>query len=391
MIQSDISLITSNQKRNPDTIKICFIVSSLCNEGPVNVMYNIIQFIDFSKFEVSIVTLIPEKGNSRLDDFKKFPISIYQLAPKENIGPLMMYKTLKKKIIEINPHMLHAHCPRSLYLLYFLPRKFKRIYTIHIYPGLQQKILYGELKGRIVIGLNHFFTRKIDLPIACAESVAELYKKNKGWDIISIPNGSSLSVWEENKNQKSEIRRKLGLQENKKYFIYIGRFSAEKNPQLLTQAFRKLKNPDISLIMLGSGPMWETLKNEANQQIILPGFKTNIYDYLIASDYYISASDVEGLANTLLESMAVGLLPLLSDIPSHREVLSKMKQTVGFIFDNKNINDLENKINRIIQTVDAQMASQEIKSIFNEYYTAKKMSHSYQSAYADLFSKNNLS
>ncbi len=57
----------------------------------------------------------------------------------------------------------------------------------------------------------------------------------------------------------------------------------------------------------------------------MPGFKSNIYDYLKASDYYISASDVEGLANTLLESMTVGLPCVLSDIPSHKEVLSKGK------------------------------------------------------------------
>lgn len=389
MTQSDVSFIAPNHKRNSSAIRICFVVSSLCNEGPVNVMYNIIQYIDFSKYEVSIITLIPEKKNSRIEDFKKFPLSIHPLAPKENIAPLTMFKALKKKILEINPHMLHAHCPRSLYLLCFLPRKFKRIYTIHIYPGLQQKILYGGLKGRIVIGLNNFFTRKIDLPIACAESVSELYRKKQGWSIMSIPNGCSLSVWEENSIQKSELRRKLGLQEDKKYFIYIGRFSAEKNPQLLIQAFSKLKNPDINLIMLGGGPMWETLKNEANERIILPGFKTNIKDYLIASDYYVSASDVEGLANTLLESMAIGLLPLLSDIPSHREVLSKMKQPVGFIFDNKDINDLENKINRMVNTIDKHTASQEIKSVFNDYYTAERMSLSYQSAYANLFTKNN--
>ena len=58
--------------------------------------------------------------------------------------------------------------------------------------------------------------------------------------------------------------------------------------------------------MLGEGPLWEDLK-EGDDRILLPGFKTNVYDYLIASDYYISASDVEGLANTLLESMTVGI------------------------------------------------------------------------------------
>ena len=58
---------------------ICFLVSSLCNEGPVNVMYNIIQNIDYSLFNVSIITFIPEKKNSRFREFEALPIKIHQL------------------------------------------------------------------------------------------------------------------------------------------------------------------------------------------------------------------------------------------------------------------------------------------------------------------------
>lgn len=366
-------------------IPVCFVVSSLCNEGPVNVMYNIIQYMDFSKFAVSIITLIPEKKNTRIEDFKKLDISIIQLAEEKAIGIYAMFRELKKAIIQIGPAIIHAHCPRSLYLSYFLPRKFKRVYTIHIYPGLQQEILYGKLKGRIVNQLNHFFTHRMDLPIACADSISELYKKNKNWEIMSISNGCSLPVWEKTEEHKRDIRRKLGLKENIKYFIFIGRFSNEKNPQILVNAFRKLNNPNIGLIMLGNGPLWDSLNKDKNEMIILPGFKTNVYEYLVASDYYISASDVEGLANTLLESMTIGLPMLLSDIPSHREVLSKMEKTVGFIFENKNIDNLINNIEKIIQTVDNQTACAEIKRVFEKWYTAQKMSQSYQATYTHLY------
>lgn len=51
--------------------RICYLVSSLCNEGPVNVMYNIIKNIDFLKFEVSIITFVPEKETTRMHDFSK--------------------------------------------------------------------------------------------------------------------------------------------------------------------------------------------------------------------------------------------------------------------------------------------------------------------------------
>lgn len=371
-----------------DVIRVCFAVSSLCNEGPVNVMYNIIQYMDFSKFEVSIITLIPEEVNTRIEDFRKLPVSIHQLAPDKHPSPITMFQAFRKEVIRINPDMVHSHCPRSFYFSCFLPKKYKRIYTIHIYPGLQQEILYGKAKGKIVNQLNHLFTRWMDQPIACAESVSMLYKKNKGLDIQAIPNGCSLPLWNVDLQQKQHLRKTLGLKEDIRYFIFIGRFSFEKNPKMLIETFHRLQNPKIGLIMLGTGPLWEKLSQCKDERILFPGFKTNVYDYLIASDYYISASDIEGLANTLLESMTVGLPMLLSDIPSHREVLSKMEKPTGFIFDHKNPTDLMEKINAIITTFDKDMAAMEIQRVFTKFYTARKMSESYQLAYSDLFFKN---
>lgn len=367
--------------------KVCFLVSSLCNEGPVNVMYNIIQYMDFSKFEVSIITFIPEKKNSRINDFKNFPLSIHQLAQNTGLGPFALFKALKKEVDMINPDMMHAHCPRSLYLMNFLPRKYKRVYTIHIYPGLQQQVLYGKFKGFIVNQLNHLFTSKVDLPIGCAESVGMLYKENKGWNIHCIPNGSSLPIWNGDKNKRAELRKKLGLKENIKYFIFIGRFSGEKNPDLLVKTFKKIKSERIGLIMLGDGPLRNGLLKESDDRMLLPGFKTNIYDYLIASDYYISASDVEGLANTLLESMTVGLPMVLSDIPSHHEVLSKMALTTGYIFNKDEENSLQEAIENVLE-LDTTAVAIEIQSTFQKYYTAKRMSLLYQESYSKLCYKS---
>lgn len=363
--------------------KVCFIVSSLCNEGPVNVIYNIIRYMDFSLFEVFIITLIPEKKSSRLKDFKQLPIQIHQLAPKKFLKPWNMFFQLKNKVGEINPDILHSHCPRSLYLSYFLPNKYKKVYTIHIYPGLQQEILYGKWKGKIVNILNHYFTYRMDLAIGCAESVGSLYLQNKGWKIHSIPNGCSLPLWKKDNNEKTQIRKRLGLKENIQYFIFIGRFSSEKNPDFLVKAFQTLPQEDIGIVLLGTGPLWENLKKYENDKIILPGFKTNIYEYLIAADYYISASDVEGLANTILESMTVGLPMLLSDIPSHKEVLNKMSKCVGYIYDHHNINSLLQNICNII-SLNKEEVSDEIRSTFVRYYTAQRMSASYQEAYINV-------
>lgn len=367
-------------------IKLCYLVSSLANEGPVNVIYNIVKYIDFSKFEVSIVTFIPEKDTSRLADFRELPIEIYQLSPNKKIGLLGIYRRLKAKLTEIKPDELHAHCPRSLFIMPYLSKCYKKIYTIHIFPGEQQIKLYGKIKGRIVIALDHYFTKKCDLAIGCAESVGWQYKAEKGWDIKCIPNGSSLPLWVKNDTERQSLRKEFGMKEDVKYFIFIGRFSQEKNPDVLFDSFNGIERKDVGLVMLGNGPMWEIMKAKCPENIIMPGFTTRVYDYLKAVDYYISASGVEGLANTILESMSIGMPMLLSDIPSHKEVLANLSydNPVGYIIK-KDPTDIREKIKKVLM-LDNVKVSNIMRELYQKKYTAEIMSKKYQETYIELMS-----
>ena len=104
-------------------IKICYVISSLSNQGPPNVLYNIIQYMDFSKFDISIVTMVNEQEISRIDEFRALPIQVIQMHSDGVQNPVSMFFTLKRVIKEIDPDILHAHCPRSLMLIPFLPKK----------------------------------------------------------------------------------------------------------------------------------------------------------------------------------------------------------------------------------------------------------------------------
>ena len=360
-------------------IKVCYVISSLSNQGPPNVLYNIVKYMDFSRFDVFIITMVEEQKISRIEDFKALPIKVIQMSPYKTLLPLAMYRTLKKNVELIDPDILHTHCPRSMFLVPFLPKKYKKMETVHIYPGIQQKVMYGNIKGQVVIWLSHFFTKKMDLPIACSESVAQSYWDNQHFKMKAIPNGCSLPLWREDVHQKATLRKNIGLKEDVEYFIFIGRFSYEKHPELIIKAFEQMDNSHLGVVLLGEGDLYNDLKLHETDRIILPGFKSNVYDYLIACDYYISASDVEGLANTLLESMTVGLPCVLSDIPSHKEVMAKTIQPMGYNFDNKNINSLIEAIKKVL-ALDVKSTSHSIRKIFERYYTAKHMSELYQKA-----------
>lgn len=368
-------------------IKVCYVISSLANQGPPNVLYNIIKYMNFSRFDISIVTMVPEPEISRLEEFKEFPINIVQMSPDKIQNPLSMYLTLRKTVKKINPDILHTHCPRSMFLVPLLPKKYKKMETVHIYPGEQQRVMYGKLKGQIVIWLSNFFTKKMDEPIACSESVAQSYWDEQHYKMKAIPNGCSLPLWNGDSEEKAQLRKRFGLKDDVKYFIFIGRFSQEKHPEMIIEAFEKLNDPKIGVVLLGNGVMYDELKSRETENIILPGFKTNVYDYLIACDYYISASDIEGLPNTLLESMTVGLPCVLSDIGAHREVIAKTTQPMGYTFDNTSMDSLLTAIKKTM-ALDVLTTAKSIREVFEKYYTAKHMSEQYQEEYEKIMNSS---
>ena len=172
------------------------------------------------------------------------------------------------------------------------------------------------------------------------------------------------------------------MRKDLRYFIFIGRLSHEKNPEKTLQAFEELmpEFDDIGLVILGSGIMYDDIISHASDRIMIPGFKSNVYDYLKASDYYISASDVEGLPNTLLEAMTVGLPCVLSNIPAHEEVIAKATQPIGYSFNSHDIESQKEAIRKVL-SIDVESTALYIQKLFEKYYTAKMMSERYQQEY----------
>ena len=126
-------------------IKVCYVISSLC-EGPTYVLHNIVRYIDYDKFDVGIITMTPEKETSIIAEFRKLPLTIHQLTDNKPLSPWMMGVALRRMIKELDPDIVHVHCPRSRLLSPLIPHKYKKVETVHNYPDLP-KVLYGKVKG----------------------------------------------------------------------------------------------------------------------------------------------------------------------------------------------------------------------------------------------------
>lgn len=368
-------------------IKLCIATSALSNQGPPNVIYNILKYLNYDEFSVSIITMAPEKEISRMDDFRKLPIEIYQIAPNGLKNGISLGWAFRKKLKDINPDIVHVHCPRSVLLSFLIPRTCIRMVTIHNFPELSQ-IIYGKYKGRLIKHLRMMMTKRIEYRVACSESIAERYVR-LNLNTTAIPNGCSLPIWNYDSYEKQLIKAKLGLDDKRKWFLFIGGFVEGKNPALVIKAFESFKDDNYGVVLLGDGYLYADLKRHETERILLPGFRSNIYDYVKACDYYISSSSSEGMPNALLECMSAGLPSVLSNIPAHKEVLAKSNQSLGSLF---NLNDISSIVSAIqcVISMDIIRTSKVVKEVYARYYTAEKMSKQYQQYYKDIYANKNL-
>ena len=102
-------------------------------------------------------------------------------------------------------------------------------------------------------------------------------------------------------------------------FLYIGRFSEEKNVLHLLKAYKRLRPPDDwGLVLVGDGTQREEIagyiRQHALRNILMPGFqqKEEIPKFLAVGDIFVlpSVSETWGLA--VNEAMAAGLPALVS-------------------------------------------------------------------------------
>ncbi len=104
--------------------------------------------------------------------------------------------------------------------------------------------------------------------------------------------------------------------------ISTGALRLQKNQQYLVNAFSLLKEEDIELDIYGEGPLREQLQSAINStgaRVHLKGAVNNMQEVLPEYDLFVMSSTFEGFSLAVLETMAMKVPMLLSDIVSFRE------------------------------------------------------------------------
>ena len=143
---------------------------------------------------------------------------------------------------------------------------------------------------------------------------------------IVIPNPISGSIPEASVNDNRE-----------KTIITAGRLTEQKNHKLLIDAFKGFESshPGYRLHIFGDGELKEQLQeyiygSDLQEKACLEGFTSDLYGELQKGGMYVSSSDWEGISNSLVEAMAMGIPTVATDCPmgGSRMFIDNMKNGI---------------------------------------------------------------
>jgi len=146
--------------------------------------------------------------------------------------------------------------------------------------------------------------------------------------IRMIPNGVDLEYMDRFRIE-GDIRGRYALP-SEKLIVFVGRLVHEKGVDLVLHAFRELLkwNRDLKLVIIGDGPMREYLMQLASQwgiwdKVYFTGRASDdiLYSILRVSDLAILPSRYEPFGITILETMALGLPVITTDIGGPGEII----------------------------------------------------------------------
>jgi len=152
---------------------------------------------------------------------------------------------------------------------------------------------------------------------------AERYYPKYKDKFIHIPNfvdTTKFYPFEEPK--KDKLRKKFGLEKNKKYLLFVGRLEPLKGIQLLIDAIKELRiTIDIELLVAGKGILLKRVKSYSFVRYLGRISNEEINEVYNIADLFILPSFHEGCPITPMEAMASGCLVLASDVGDIKEII----------------------------------------------------------------------
>lgn len=298
---------------------------------------------------------------------KFFPLEIErEINFKKDIKSLF---EIIKLLYRLKPNIINASTPKAglLFMIagFFLPKAIK-IFTLR---GLRSDTLSG-LKMKIITLTEKITTLFADKILVISPSLLQhavkrqILNPNKS---LVINKGSSNGVnitrfksTQETKEKAIELRKSIGIPADAIVLGYLGRIVKDKGIVQLFQAFNRVNDSNLFLVLTGDfekdDPLPEQIASalKSHPRIKIIPHIQDVVPVLEMYDILILNSFREGFGNVIIEAAAMNKPVIVSNIPGAKDTVEN-NQT-GLLVDPLNVISIYKAITTYIENPDLIVA-----------------------------------
>ena len=203
---------------------------------------------------------------------------------------------------------------------------------------------------------------KCNLLIVPSDKVGQILNANKiNTKKTTIPIGVDANKFKPARS-KTKAKKKIKINPKNKIIGFSGRVGREKDMPTLIQAFSRLKQENLKLLIVGTGIEIETGKNT-----IQAGATNNVIKYLQAMDIFAHASLTETNSLSTMEAMACELPVVVTPVGSIKNYVKNGKN--GLLFPIHNAKAMQGQLQKLISSEKLQqkLGKQARKTIIKNY------------------------
>lgn len=195
---------------------------------------------------------------------------------------------------------------------------------------------------------------------------------NPETDSYIVKNYSGKTINSGKKANKKELCETFNLDIKKPLFAFIGRLVGEKGSDLFPEAFKiALQNPNISILLLGSGnkdveAQLEALKTEfSGQYNAFIGYDEKLSHIIYAgADFLLMPSRVEPCGLNQMYALRYGTVPIVRNIGGLKDTVTDICENNGFgiCHENVTVSEITNAIERGVLLYENQTEFKKIRT-----------------------------
>lgn len=317
--------------------KVMQIIARMNVGGPAVIVTELMRGLDSTCFEQVLVTgYCDETESDYLEEFAT-DIKVTRIAGLgRSVSPIADFLSLidlVAKIRTFKPDIIHTHTAKAGVLgrlaSIIAGRRVTRIHTFHGH------LLHGYFSGwktTLIIAVEKILAKHTQVLIAIGNEVkSDLLKAGVGSENqyrISFPGLPSPHT-----AGKADIRKNLGLDDEKIYCTYVGRLSQIKRPDRLLDIAAAMVKHDVAVhfLVAGEGELFYSSKARAaaeNLPVTFLGWRKDIDELFAASDIAILTSDNEGIPLTLIQAAQAGLPIIATEVGSISDIVENGKNGI---------------------------------------------------------------